>query len=221
MATVRITQSLLEDVRFCTQRYATAERNALPPRPSDADIISRIRARDVEDHIWGEHRHLRDVIPKEWMNSTKHIHINVVINEVPYSFSLQSSNGFCTPPNISEYSYRITVPYESTMLERARPVLDEYVAFFKADKEINAKWLATYHKVREFLESQKSLNAALKTWPGLEMYIPRGYMDKVNEKVQRTKSVSVAEPEVPLTKDVMEELEGLGAVGRIMAAEKF
>jgi hypothetical protein len=36
-----------------------------------------------------------------------------------------------------------------------------------------------------FLGKCKSLNEALKLWPGVKMYIPREYIERVERKVER------------------------------------
>jgi hypothetical protein len=60
-----------------------------------------------------------------------------------------------------------------------------YLDRVELNAEIKARWAKVEGDIMAFLGKCKSLNEALKLWPGVKMYIPREYIERVERKVER------------------------------------
>jgi hypothetical protein len=56
--------------------------------------------------------------------------------------------------------------------------------------EIQNKWEGVKTQIREFLDKCRTLNEAVKLYPGLRMYVPKEYLDRVDKKVERAEKVA-------------------------------
>jgi hypothetical protein len=183
MAYVAISNQLMDEVRSKINRMKEAELNSLPP--SNDNLSFSYVPQDYETLIWGEHLHLRNVIPDTWKR-----HVGEICGTAQFSHNERTHKAnlyiklgakVSAPPipNASSYRADITMPEThpdmAVVIERNKQVLD-----------ITDKWSALSSKIRDFLNNCKSLNEAVKLWPDVRIYIPQSYMDRMLAKSERT-----------------------------------
>lgn len=183
MAYVAISGQLMDEVRGKINRMKEAELNSLPP--STDNLSFSYVPHDYEAMVWGEHLHLKSVIPATWMRYVEEIRgtTEFTHNERTHKASLYVKLSTRVPappiPNASSYRAEITMPEThpdmAVVIERNRQVLD-----------ITDKWSALSSKIRDFLNNCKSLNEAVKLWPDVRVYIPDSYMKRMLVKSERT-----------------------------------
>jgi len=183
MAYVAISNQLTDEVRSKINRMKEAELSTLPP--STENLAFNSIPHDYDALIWGEHLHLRNVIPETWKRYVDEIRATAdfVHNERTHKAMLyiKLSNKVSAPPipNASSYRADITMPETHpdmvALIERNKQVLD-----------INNKWNTLHNKIRDFLNNCKSLNEAVKLWPDVRVYIPESYMKRMLVKSERT-----------------------------------
>lgn len=168
--------------------------------------------------IWGKHHHLRTQMPAEWKQNPGKITLRVGYRPNPaedrkyeVDFQVTAPSGFECPntnqSNASYYGYMIRVDEHSYLLPQGAR---ELVAHRKVCREIDTRWENVSVKVRSFLYASKSLNEALKLWPGLSLYINKDYLDRAAAKV------TIEKKEKPKTS--AEELLGSIDVDTLTAA---
>lgn len=223
---VRISRDLIDCVDTKCRQFRHAEVNSLEtPKEQISAMGKYLQGAPFYDAMWGEHLHLKDLIPQGWKSSYtaiiltlkgQYVSDNVTLNVAGYG-----------PPNRGHSSYgRIEVPFDHPLLAHVRDTLMAWDEHYKTVKETDARWNNTRHEVQKFLNQQPSLNTALKIWPGVAHYIDQHYLDKVAEKkpkatVLRKKSdgdVPAEDKEEP-TFD-LEQLEAMGVIGKLMTGNK-
>lgn len=65
--------------------------------------------------------------------------------------------------------------------------------YWLARNAIEEEWLKVRSQVRSFLSQFATLNQAVKAWEGVRLYIPQNFLDRLDAKVERTKSEINAE----------------------------
>lgn len=141
----------------------------------------------VPSIVWGKHEHLRELMPANWCKETRDdIGINVKITTVASGKELsiritlrnKAKKVFLLPPRFDHYTtYAID--------DISCPEIKAFFDLAEREQEFNAKWAKIANDVRAFLQSVKSLNAALKAWPELQAYIPPTYLERVDRKADR------------------------------------
>jgi hypothetical protein len=165
--------------------------------------------------LWGKHAHLYDKIPKEWCQERRDDYCdkcNVFLDTVdPDGESLTitvnltgANESVLTPPNTGHYQH-YKVPYD---------ICPEVQNFFEKQsqaKKIEAKWDKVDEDVAKFLESTKSLNAALKAWPEVRTFIPQEYLERIDKKAERSAAQTAAQ-------NALAEIDREGAVAAATVA---
>ena len=171
--------------------------------------------------IWGAHQHLRHQMPEDWKRNPGKITLRVAYQPDPtherkytVDFQVMAPSGFECPNstegmslNSSYYGHIIKVDESSYLVPQGARDLIEHC---KIRSEIDSRWEGISSKVRQFLHASKSLNEALKLWPGLSMYVEKDYLDRVATKVVIEKKEK--------TKTNAEELLGTIDVDTLTAA---
>jgi hypothetical protein len=203
MAYVGISSSLIEEVKSKINKMRNTEVAQLTEPPRELTLTTT-----TDEHfkmIWGEHFHLKDIIPNDWKPSVDTLCINTKnTRHVIVSVRLRFASPVQLPPSISSYRPEIEVPSSNELLQ-------ERLQYSEQVSDIEARWRDIRTKVVEFLTSCKSLNEALKLWPDVQFYIPSGYMERVEKKVERTASQSKAQ-------DVLKTIDTDAAVAAVVAA---
>lgn len=195
MATVYITKELITRVQTRINCMRKAERASDLPNIDknysvDASMLYNIGC-------WGaEHVHLKDVIPKDWMQVAPdadvtvygtledrdlHVRTSIRFNGMITAFQ-RPSRDYWNKSN-SELSIEQVHALPEDMLGR-RELLerwDDAVTEFA----INARWKKVDYDITEFLKKCKSLNEAVKLFPNVTMYIDREDMERLNRKIER------------------------------------
>lgn len=191
---VRISQELLSEVRsqINRMRQADCKLNLGQPNLDDLMVIST-DSKQLSDIVWGEHVHLRDQMPKEWLrNLSKEYspYILVQINcDKPLKIKLviKGKTPCFIPPRTTSGS-EFTVGADKVTGELAT-----LVDIHKQYQELTLKWHQIGNDVITYLKSAKSLNSALKNWADLKAFIPGEYLDRVAAKPERTAERKKAE----------------------------
>lgn len=168
--------------------------------------------------IWGSHHHLRTQMPAEWKQNPGKITLRIGYRPDPakerkfeVDYQVTAPSGFecpnTTQANSNYYGYMIRVDEDSYLVPQGAR---ELVAHRKVCREIDTRWENVSSKVRAFLNASKSLNEALKLWPGLSLYINKDYLDRAAMKV------TIEKKEKPKTN--AEELLGTIDVDTLTAA---
>ena len=82
------------------------------------------------------------------------------------------------PPGFESFREH-TIPYDLC------PDTKKYFDLSVREEAFEAGWQKIANDVRNFLNSNKSLNAAIKAWPELRAYIPSDYLERVDKKPER------------------------------------
>lgn len=193
MATVYITQQLTKDIHRVVSRMKDNEVETTVP-----DVGKSMSANAVEllnRLSWGDHYHLMSQLPKDWLRQPGAVDINVIVgtdedgNVDKSTISFSNLNGYIERPCNDRWG--------APRPECTKEWLEQHIHFHGASEamakladiktrdEIHARWEKTYGDISSFLSKCKSLNEGLKVWPGLALYIPPAYMERINTKIER------------------------------------
>lgn len=189
MAYVAISGKLLDAIDMRIRAMRAAEIEALGPRPNVSLTGSESYLLEV---AWGEHLHLKDIIPKRWTGraETMYLEFRMTLSggeSATATHYVGLSPGLLLPPN-----YRAGHGGPTIVAPPDVPELAELRNHYVQVAEIELRWNKVDRQVTKFLGECKSLNEALKLWPQLVSYIPKEYVDKVMEKREQTKTESRA-----------------------------
>jgi len=192
MATVYITQELSSQVSSVIKRMREAEittNNAEVGKPIELDT-----SEFLTKAMWGNHLHLKDQIPSDWLSISNsptlnvHVPVDEAGNKIVHSINFRNQNVPNRPNNDRWNEPKISCKkaYLEANVDMAgvQNVLN-YLDRVELNAEIKARWAKVEGDIMAFLGKCKSLNEALKLWPGVKMYIPREYIERVERKVER------------------------------------
>lgn len=208
MATVYKSKTLLEDIKNVVNTMKYRERNLVPEMPQVR--ISNTDPRFINE-FFNEAPHLAAEVPNSWLYAKESIGVNVTYLLVPDNPASDTRVHFNVMPVAGQkffMPYSRTSGYIQADLTRW-PEFAPGIAKLQHDFEVNKKWDDVYRKVSDFLSSFDSLNAAIKQWPGLSMYIPKEYLDRLERKVTRAKK------EAPVIDVDTSELTAMAAANRM------
>lgn len=187
---VRISQELKSDVRSHINSMQYKD-YALQLGTTDREKLFCIKHTSAEfiKLLWGEHYHLKDLMPSKWVGDFMKFYRPHVVLHVEGSggqkhqgFSVWvTGTGKCPVPPFVNSGADFHVKEEDL-----GPELLAKFNTYKQSREIETKWYKICSDVVKFLESAKSLNSALKSWPELVAFIPEEYLARVNAKPERT-----------------------------------
>ena len=146
----------------------------------------------VESLLWKGRPDLKHVLPPEWVLKPRKVTIRAKLNDVDIVWAKLPEGTTVAPTYSIDYDNNCTIKYD-ILNEETMPV--EFVAAMEHHKKIKAvenRWDGVKTSVRDFLDKCKSLNHAMKLWPGIALYIPQEYIDKANEKAERKAQTSEA-----------------------------
>jgi hypothetical protein len=176
MAYVAISNNFMYAVRENIRSMRRKEYNSVP----EVDKKLRGDHGTVVAAFWQEHLNLKDVIPKMWKREISSARIKVTMGDGAehrvFDVNLEPP-GEAPPIGVSKMP---VFPHDA-------PEVKAFVDYDSLQRDIAARWDKVESDLTHFLGKCKSLNEALKLWPQIEMYIPREYMNRVNEKRERTK----------------------------------
>jgi hypothetical protein len=204
MAYVAISGELKENVKEQIKNLQRKDSGSIPAVSSGITLDTI--PDDLKDKVWGEHRHLEAMMPKEWKAFRDGLSLKVryvledgIVRET--NFEVTVSAHFACPPNTRPYSFSIEV-------DEHYPLVAEFLVYRKKVAEVDARWDKVRTDVLKFLENCKSLNEAIKLWPDIRIYIPKHYIERIEKKAERSVS----------TNSALDILKGIDTDGAVAAA---
>lgn len=198
MAYVAISKDLIERVRSNIDSMRNAEITSSCP------TLGRTFSMDAS-HLfnlgcWGEHLHLMQVIPQEWLHpqeladiyvagdhevdgETHRVRRSVRFGGLTTAYAKPSKSGGYWGDNKSEFVIDDLRALPDGTVGRA-----ELIARYEescVEKEIEVRWNKIKADMTEFLHKCKSLNEAVKLFPGVKMYVGRDDIARMERKIER------------------------------------
>lgn len=189
MAFVGISNKLMDDVFHVIDRMSDAEIKSVKQ-----DIEYRVTTENdwFVTQAWGANLHLRDQIPKEWMQTDRHsacFYVDLDVHDrCRFEVSMPSEAVQWFPPKYSSYEAFAISEHAEGIPETVRQMIENR----RVIMDIRSRWKGINDQVRTFLKNCKSLNEAIKLWPDLEHYIPKEYIERTLEKRSAQKTISKA-----------------------------
>lgn len=197
MATVRISSELHSAV----SRNIMAMCNAQVER--DAGNEPGNIAIDPYDHrilqaLFGEQWRKMVECPSDWFYPRGDIDVRIEVRNaqgeviktcLPDFISNKRGVSFRVPANRSYPTIDISTPEEFERWPEAAKHRD----YWLARDSIEEEWHKVRDQVHSFLSQFATLNQAVKAWEGVRLYIPQNFLDRLDAKVERTKSEIKAE----------------------------
>lgn len=210
MAFVGISQNLISRVKNVINNMERAELKTLGDAPKvllSPDNPTILRA------LWGEHLHLKDLIPTTWKTTAEQIRASIRINlseteSKTYGYTIGFTSGIEAPMT---HGY-----YQTYELQQGTPELAEIHEYAAKHVEITQRWNMVSNKIINYLESCKSLNEAVKTWPDVSIYVDKGDLERL--EVKRDKKAKESAATEALASMNVDELVGAAVIARMSGA---
>lgn len=194
MATVYITQELINRVKSKINGMRRAERNADVPNIDKNAIVDASNLYNIG--CWGEkYVHLIHQIPKEWLAKVEDGNVCVKgelddgreLTTVIRFSGMQSAYARPKDSYYSKTDSELSLGFVRALSEetvgRAELLQRWDEAIIALD--IDARWAKVETDITEFLKKCKSLNEAVKLFPNVMMYIHSEDKERLNRKVER------------------------------------
>ena len=205
MAYVAISGELKTSVKEQIKNLERKDVGAIPDVPSSVSLDTI--PEDLKDKVWGEHRHLEAMMPKDWKVyrddltlKVKFVSDDSIVHNTTFEVMFKGDTLPC-PPNTRPYSFAVEV-------DEYYPMVAEYLVYRKKVAEVETRWNKVKVDVMKFLENCKSLNEAIKLWPDIRIYIPKQYIERIEKKAERAVSNTSA----------LDILKGIDTDGAVAAA---
>jgi hypothetical protein len=205
MAYVAISGELKTSVKEQIRNLERKDVGAIPDVPSSVSLDTI--PEDLKDKVWGEHRHLEAMMPKDWKVyrddltlKVKFVSDDSIVHNTTFEVMFKGDTLPC-PPNTRPYSFAVEV-------DEYYPMVAEYLVYRKKVVEVETRWNKVKVDVMKFLENCKSLNEAIKLWPDIRIYIPKQYIERIEKKAERAVSNTSA----------LDILKGIDTDGAVAAA---
>jgi len=195
MATVYITQELINRVKSKINGMRRAERN------SDVPNIDKNVVADAS-HLfnigcWGEkHVHLVNQIPKDWLAKMDDANINIKgamedgtllatnirFNGMKSAYARPKDSYYAKTDSELTIDYIRALPEETVGRAELLQRWEESIIALGID----TRWAKVETDITEFLNKCKSLNEAVKLFPNVTMYLHHEDIERLNRKIERT-----------------------------------
>jgi hypothetical protein len=174
MSYVAISASFINDVKSKLRQMRNKEVSAIPSLDYK---ISNTRT-DLVGWAWGKHLHLMEQMPAKWCQKISSTSLRIDKADRQLRMSVDIVPPLVTPPGDSPSGLLSVSPDD--------PEIKAFVDHEQTLYEIKQRWDKVDEQIVAFFKKCKSVNEALKLWPQIEMYIPSQYIDRVNEKKERS-----------------------------------
>lgn len=195
MASVRISDRLINEtkdnidsMRQAEQRRTPAVQEVISVLPNDQRIINR--------YVLPQERDAYRIVPRDWLDThdTISLYLEFTLNPEAAEPKGTSAELSLVPP----VGVKFVLPhgryqrYDSNKRLKAKyddgiwPEAQAYVEKRRSDYEVAQRWNKVKQDVLTFLKQYPSLNAAVKAWPGVKLYVPKSYLDALERKVERS-----------------------------------
>jgi hypothetical protein len=181
--TVLFTKQFWSDTSNLLTAYAREETAEHKFDKSDVHVDAAPLAERI---MWGEHYHLKEVMPLTWQKRITLFDYKFVYADNADHVRLRLNKGAAVyfPPYVVS-----GLPDVGVMVNDHLPVEQEYaneVAILKARYqdfakrvEISKKWDSVYHRLRLVFAGYRSLSGACAAHPELKVLIPNEYLSKL------------------------------------------
>ena len=189
MAYVGISKALIQEVRNQINIMRVKESDAVPDSTENLKITGNEQW--FQEAMWGENYHLVSSLPSKWFrtgstrctvyhNWPADMEFNLENRRLRSEFELAAHVENVQMPHhvYNNSGFMVKLTEEQSVAMGLGNVPNEIAQ----RKEIHERWQGVRRQVLEFLESCKSLNEALKLFPQIRVYIPKDYLDKLDEK---------------------------------------
>ena len=213
MAYVSISSDLRSAVRSNIHAMREMEREGIKKPASICDQTVSGTDPAMEQLVWGIHYPLKAMMPKEWLKETESVNLRTKIifangASMKASVRVNFNPRMVTPPNTDRYGHDIDLPDN-------HPLVPELVAYYTEMHSIEQRWSAVGTQIMDFLGACKSLNEAIKLWPDVRIYVPKGFLERVERKVERAVNTGGAEA---IKKVDTDAAVSAAAIARMMGA---
>lgn len=191
MAFVGISDTLVNEVRSQIRYMYQKEVSSLGERPTISLVGDESFIAEALNELWNDAPHLQAQMPKDWCRSWDSIRLHLTVTEA----NLQKSVDVKLPVTFHGPPKHTAVPVANitgTSAEDIPEVLFEYARHEVNLRDVAERWNKVEKDIVNFLRECKSLNEALKLWPDLRVYIPQHFLNRVDTKPERNKTVSAA-----------------------------
>ena len=181
--TVLFTNQFWSDTHHLFAEYAQEEIDEHKFDDSDVHVDAAPLAERI---MWGEHYHLKEVMPLTWQKRITLFDFKFVYadNADYVRFRLNKGAAVYFPPYVVS-----GLPDVCVVVNDHLPVEQEYaneVAILKARylnfttvNDIRSKWRSVYHRLRLVFAGYRSLSGACAAHPELKVLIPNKYLSKL------------------------------------------
>jgi hypothetical protein len=189
---IQITDKLIEDINAHIKELCkTAIKSEFGSSNEHIPIYICHEDKDFADKVyWGDKVNLRDQMPDKWCSNIKcspsnsygysELRIkNEAYPKIPLRFSIDTKGlTYKAPPNTNQWDDKLTL-YKT--LSDKSPMPTYVFEQLKARCEVATRWEETGKKVKEFLQTCRSLNQAVKVWPELVNFLPEDRRKRLEE----------------------------------------
>jgi len=194
MATVGITKDLRNRVKTKINGMRKAERNSDVPNIDKNITLNASQLYNIG--CWTEkYVHLIDQIPKDWLTKTEEATVSIsgTLDDgrtLSTSVRFNGMKSAYARPRDSYYNRvesELTIDYVRSLPEDT-PGRAELLQRWEESTialDIDARWAKVETDIDEFLDKCKSLNEAVKLFPGVRMYIHIEDTERLDRKLER------------------------------------
>jgi hypothetical protein len=194
MATVGISKDLINRVEAKIEGMRKAERASDLPNIDKNISVDASQLYNIGS--WGaEHVHLLNMIPKDWLTKTTDAQITIAgwTDDAVQCKTAARFTGLTFAYQRPADGYYNRHQSELT-LDEVRALPEETLGRAEllqrwddavVEMAINARWAKVKTDITEFLNKCKSLNEAVKLFPGVRMYIHYEDLERLDRKAER------------------------------------
>jgi hypothetical protein len=194
MATVGITKELINRVKTKINGMRRAERNSDVPDIEKAITVDASQLYNTG--CWGaQHVHLLNTIPKEWLSRMedatvsikgelddgRHLSTSVRFNGMKSAYARPRDGYYNRQDSELTVEYVRSLPEDTVGRAELLQRWDESIIAL----DIDMRWAKVETDITEFLGKCKSLNEAVKLFPGVRMYIHSEDIERLERKLER------------------------------------
>lgn len=194
MATVYITKELITRVQAVIEKMRMAERASDLPNIDKNCSVDASQLYNIG--CWGaEHVHLKDIIPKDWMLEATEANVSV-------RGTLEDGSDIKTSVRFTGMTMAYQRPAKDYWNKSASELTLDQLRALPEDMPgrsellarwddavlefaLNARWKKVSNDISDFLKKCKSLNEAVKLFPGVRMYIDDEDIEHLDRKIDR------------------------------------
>ena len=192
---VAISQRLISDVSRKVRDMQSKEQASVNARFPSVTTVSFTGQEDwLHEELWGTNLH------NLWKEGKLPAELQLRTATVQFSIKeVGNGNNHCGATVTGAPRHRLvdkdgrflySSAFKVAVSKDQDPQFGRVYDYYKEANEVQVRWDKIGKQVQEFLNSCKSLNEGLKVWPDLRLYVPKEYLDKVEEKQARSKSAS-------------------------------